>query len=356
MSQAMVTVEQLRQFCRQAVMLMGAGDKYASSVADAMAMTDSWGVFTHGSKLLYDYLLRVEAGGIHVNEWPAIVREGPAWAVVNANAVMGHVAGEFAIKTAIAKARQCGVGYVNVRNTNHFGAAGYYSWLAANQGFLGIAMSNDIPSVAAPGSKKAVTGSNPLSYAIPTGRDKDPILLDMAISTVAGGKVYAAHQRGEAIPDNWIIDSEGRPTTDSSLYPQEAALQPMSGPKGYGIALLIETLSGVLSGASITWQVGGFILGDKSIPTNHGAAFIVIDIDSIMARDEFEQRIDHLVDEIHNAPSVDDVERLMLPGEREWAHRADSLRHGIALPSDVVAKLKKTSALTGHAPAWLASL
>ena len=349
----MVTIEQLTNFCTSAMSSVGAEQQDAATVADALVMADSWGVFTHGSKLLHDYLLRIQAGGISVKNKPIVDRDGPAWANVQANSVMGHVAGKFAMEVAIEKARQTGVAYVGVQNTNHYGAAGYYAWLAAREGLIGLSMANDIPSVAAPGSRKAVTGSNPLSYGIPCRKDQDPILLDMAISTVAGGKVYAAIQRGESIPDNWIVGPDGLPTTNGSLYPAEASLQPMSGPKGYGIALLVETLSGVLTGAAMTSQVGSWIWGEKSKPTNHGAAFIAIDIQSIMPAGEFERRIGHLVDEIHNSPTAEGVDSVMLPGEREWNHRHQALEKGIELPADVIAKLKNVAELIDEQPVWM---
>ena len=173
---------------------------------------------------------------------PVIARQGPAWAIVDGNSAIGMVTSVFAMQTAISKAKACGVGYVGVKNSCHFGAAGYYAHLAAREGLIGIAMANDIPSVTAPGARGAITGSNPLAYAVPAGSEP-PIMLDMAISTVAGGKVYAAHALGQPIPDNWIVGADGRPTTDSSAYPFRGALMPMAGHKGYGLALLIETLS-----------------------------------------------------------------------------------------------------------------
>jgi ureidoglycolate dehydrogenase (NAD+) len=301
-------------------------------------MTDTWGVFTHGTKLLRDYIKRVQAGGLRTDTEPSVVASGPAWSIVDGGSCLGHVTSTFAMNDAIQRAKKSGIAYVGVRNSCHFGAAGYYAWLAAKEGLIGISMANDIPSVAAAGSRRCVTGSNPLAYAVPTGKS-DPILLDIAISTVAGGKVYAAYQRGEPIPDNWIIDSEGRPSTDSSLYPASAALAPMANHTGYGIALLIETLSGLLTGASVTWQVGSWIWGDSTKPTDHGAAFLAIDIASIMPKDQFESRVTSLVDEIHNAPTADGVERVLVPGEREWNLRRKALSEGIELPSDVVGKL-----------------
>ena len=349
-----VSADELHAFCIKALRLAGASDSHAQITADTLVMTDTWGVFTHGTKLLRDYIRRVRGGGLKTDVEPQVVAGGPAWSIVDGGSCLGHVTSAFAMNDAIARAKTSGIAYVGVKNSCHFGAAGYYAWLAAKEGLIGIAMANDIRSVAAAGSRLCVTGSNPIAYAVPTGGD--PILLDIAISTVAGGKVYAAFQRGEPIPDNWIIDSEGRPTTDSSLYPASAALTPMANHKGYGIALLIETLSGLLTGANITWQVGSWIWHDPSLPTNHGAAFLAIDIAKIMPPDQFAIRVTHLVDEIHASPTADGVERLLIPHEREWNHRRKALVEGINLPSDVVGKLVGLAGDLDLKAEWLGAL
>ena len=322
----------------EALRSAGATQAHSQITSDVLVMTDTWGVFTHGTKLLRDYVKRLRAGGLTTDVEPRVVAGGPAWSIVDGGSCLGHVTSTFAMQDAIERAKNSGIAYVGVKNSCHFGAAGYYAWLAAKAGMIGIAMANDIPSVAAFGSRRAVTGSNPIAYAVPNGTG-DPLLLDMAISTVAGGKVYAAYQRGEPIPDNWLLDSDGRPTTDSSLYPANGALTPMANYKGYGIALLIESLSGLLTGASITWQVGSWIGSDPAKPTDHGGAFLAIDVATIMPPDQFASRVTHLVDEIHNSPTADGVDRLLLPGEREWNHRRKALVDGIELPSDVVGKL-----------------
>ena len=259
---------------------------------------------------------------------------------------LGLVTSVYAMQTAIAKAKQQGIAYVGVRNSCHFGAAGYYSWLAAREGLIGLSMANDIPSVAAPGSRRAITGSNPISYAIPAGRHQ-PVFLDMSTATVAGGKVYAARGRGERIPETWLIDSDGRPTSDPSIYPESATLQPAAGHKGYGIALLIECLSGILTGAEFTWRVGSWMWDDGTKPTHHGAAFVVIDTNAIMPSATFSRRMEDLVDEIHRAPKADGVERLFVPGEMEWEKHESALKHGIPLPDDVIASLEKAADLSG---------
>ena len=342
----LVTIEALTEFTMASLQRLGVSEADARTTADVLVMTDAWGVFTHGTKCLRGYLRRLKAGGLRAEARPEIATQGPAWAIVNGQSALAMVTSVLAMRTAIAKAKTCGIAYVGVRNSCHYGAAGYYASLAADAGLIGMSMANDVPSVAAPGSRGAITGSNPISYAIPAGKHRS-ILLDMSVATVAGGKVYAARTRGEAIPNTWLVGADGKPTTDPSGYPQIGALQPAAGHKGYGIALLIEALSGVLSGASVTWQVGNWLWDDGTKPTDHGAAFIALDVNTIMPAAEFTRRVEALVDEIHSAPRADGVERLFVPGEMEWERHARATREGITLPSDVVESLRDSAIMAG---------
>lgn len=346
-----VPVAALEQFTVEALRRLGVTTADAQTTADALVIADTWGTFTHGTKLLVGYLRRLRGGGIRTDVRPAVLSDGPAWAIVDGGSALGQVIGTFAMETAVNKARSAGISYVGVRNSNHFGAAGYYPWLAARQGLLGVAMCNDMPSVVAPGARRAVTGTNPIAFALPCG-DRPPVLLDIAISTVAGGKVYVARQLGKPIAPDWLIDSAGRPTTDGSLYPDHAALAPMGGHKGYGLALLVEALSGVLSGAAVTWQVGSWIWGDTSKPTGHGAAFLAIDVAAMAPGDEFRRRMRALIDEIHATPAAAGSDGVLLPGEREWRNRERALAEGIPLPPDVVAALTSAAEEAGIAPPW----
>ncbi len=334
-----ISLDALESFCERALTAVGVSPSAAKTTATALVTTDSWGIFTHGTKLLAGYIRRIRHGGLRSDCAPQIAAEGPAWAIVDGQSTLGQVASTFAVERAIDKARTCGIAYVGVRNSCHFGAAGYYAWLAARANMIGLAMANDVPSVAAPGSRGAIIGSNPIAFAVPAG-ERDPILLDISLATVAGGKVYANMKRGEPIPAGWLIGPDGRPTNDGALYPEHASLAPMSGHKGYGIGLLIETLSGLLSGASFTHRIGSWIFGDPSQPTDHGAAFIIINVASLMAPTQFAERVATLIDEIHCAPPADSCERVMLPGEREWAHRRRASAEGLQLPSDVTHSLE----------------
>lgn len=306
----------------------------AVASAQVLVMTDAWGIFTHGTKSLNGYLRRLYGGGLNPHARPAVVADGPAWAIIDGQSALAMVTSRLAMQVAIAKATTQGIAYVGVRNSCHFGAAGYYAWLAAKEGLIGIAMANDIPSVTAPGARGAITGSNPLAYAIPADKHQ-PIILDMAISTVAGGKVNAAKALGLPIPDNWIVDRDGRPTTDPSQFFAGGALLPMAAHKGYGLALLIETLSGILSGAAITWGIRSWMLADASLTTEHGAAFLAIDPRCVIPEGRFRSRVDALIDEIHAAPKAEGSERISVPGEREWDNYQRALNEGIPLPADV---------------------
>lgn len=351
MSQATISspvpIAALEEFCQRVLLGLGLSEQHAAATTTALVTTDSWGVFTHGTKLLRGYARRLRGGGLRTQGSPQIVNEGPAWALVDGQSLPGQVTSTYAVDTAIRKARETGAGFVTVRNSCHFGAAGYYAWLAAQAGMIGIAMANDVPSVAAPGSKGPVLGSNPIAYAIPGG-EADPILLDMSIATVAGGKVFARCKRGEPIPEGWLVDSDGRPTQEGSLYPDRASLAPVGGHKGYGIGLLIEILSGVLSGAAVTKQVGSWLFSDASLPTNHGAAFLAIDVGAITDPAAFYERIAALAGEIHSEPTADGAPRLMLPGEIEWRNRRRAEAEGIELPEDVYAALQETAEECGQ--------
>ena len=348
----LVPVEELRAFVIAALASTGMSNANAMVAADVLVETDAMGVYTHGTKLLAGYLRKLQAGGYQAAADPLIERESPSWAIVDGNAALGQIGCVFATRLAMRKASQTGLAYVGLRNTGHIGAAGYYAALAARAGFIAMITGNDMPSVAAPGSRGAVLGSNPLAYAAPvTGGE--PILLDMATAAVAGGKIYAATRRGEPIPSTWLIGPDGLPTTDGSLYPHQACLAPMSGHKGYGLALWCEILSAVLPGGNITWQVGSWIFDEPAQPSWHNAGVLAFNVDAMTDRAMFDGRLRRLIDEIHAATPAAGAARVLLPGEQEWERRRAALAGGVPLPADVVEKLQLAAQLTTIYPDWL---
>jgi ureidoglycolate dehydrogenase (NAD+) len=324
----------------------GVGAKDAQLTADVLVTTDSWGVATHGTKLLRGYGRRLRAGGLNPKGVPKILQEGPAWALIDGDLALGMVTSVFATKTAIAKARTTGIALTVVRNSCHFGAAGFYAHLAAQEKMIAIAVANDTPSVAAPGSKGPVFGSNPFAFASPGGTHP-PIMLDMSTAGVAGGKVWQSVAAGKPVPEGWLIDQEGRPTTDGTLYPDKAALLPMGGFKGYGLAMMIDVLSGVLSGAAIRDKVGAWVYNPDT-PTMHGHAFIVIDPKIIGGSLEpFQSGMNELIDGVKSCATVPGNGPLSMPGEHEDTRRTAALKNGIPLRDDIIDTLREAAQEAG---------
>ncbi|HXT39791.1 MAG TPA: Ldh family oxidoreductase [Candidatus Angelobacter sp.] len=337
-----VSVQDLHCFCVEALTKAGVGEADARTTADVLVTTDTWGTFTHGTKALRAYVRRLRGGGLRANGQPKVVAEGPAWARVDGDSSLGMVSSVFAMKTAMAKAATTGIAFAGLRNNCHYGAAGYYAAMGLDRGMIGISMANDIPTVNAPGARGSVMGSNPFAFAAPAGKEK-PILLDMATSTVAGGKVFAAAALGKTIPAHWLLDAHAKPTTDPTPFSHAASLTPLGGYKGYGIAFMIEVLSAILTGASIRWRVLSWTFSDPSKPTGHGAAFIAVNIASFMPVEQFEERMDRTIREIRQEPKADGADRIWLAGEMEWERREKALEEGIDLPDDVTASLRGLS-------------
>jgi ureidoglycolate dehydrogenase (NAD+) len=347
-----IAVVDLEQVCRDVLKICGLSDADARIAADVLVTTDTYGVHTHGVKCLTGYVNRLRAGGLKAGAVPRIEREGPGWAVVDGQSALAMITSVFAMSAAIEKARATGIAYVGVRNSCHFGAAGYYVNLAAKAGMIGMAMANDCPCMVAPGSRKPVLGTNPFSYAVPTGED-DSIFLDIASAAVASGKVWAAKNAGQKIPDTWLVDDKGLPTTDPSVFPQAGCMMPFAGHKGYGIAVMVEVLSSMISGAGSRSEILSWILDDPTQPTLHGAAFLAIDVGAMIPIERFKQRVDKMVREIRETPKAEGSTGVFLPGEMEWQKRRTALVHGIPLPENVRAGLRALTEELSLKPDWL---
>lgn len=341
-----IRLDELKKFCLEALVKAGVSEKNAETVADTLITTDTFGVVTHGTKNLNQYIQKMEAGGLDAKAEPSIEGEGPAWAILNGNKAIGMVSGCKAMNLAIEKAKQVGIAYVGVKNSCHFGAAGYYSNLAAKEGMIGIAMSNADPVIAVPNGKQKAIGTNPFSFAAPLGDGKS-IFLDIALSNVAALKVIMAKEKGQAIPDTWLVDEEGLPTTDATKFPQHASLQPMAAHKGYGLAVLVELLASVITGAGILSEIASWNL-DLSSVNNAGHAFIAIDVSKMIPMDAFTARINQMANELKNGPVAKGAEKIYLPGEMEWEKRERALTANEIEITDAHAdSLKSLSEKTG---------
>jgi ureidoglycolate dehydrogenase (NAD+) len=330
------SVPSLERLCRDALAKAGVGLEEARMTADVLVTTDTWGVHTHGTKQLRGLLKNFRDGKMTLGASAELVAQGASWALFDGHRALPMPASQLAMRTAMEKARSTGIAIAGMRNSGHFGAAGYYAVMAARQGMIGLAMCNVDPGVAAPGSRGPVLGTNPLAWAAPTGNDR-PLFLDIATSVVAAGKVYQAQAAGKAVPEGWLIDGDGLPTTDPTGYPLRGALLPMAGHKGYGISLLIEILTGVLSGGAFGNDVVSWVRGQT--PVNQSLSFIAVDAGAFMSAAVFAGRVDTLASSIRGAPRAVNADRILLPGEREWQNREKALREGLVLPADVAASL-----------------
>lgn len=330
-----VKLSELKEFSVKSLIAAGLSEENASTAAEALVTTDTFGVLTHGTKNLNQYIQKMAAGGLDAKAEPKIVCEGPAFAIIDGMKAIGMVSACKAMKLAIKKAKETGIAYVGVKNSCHFGAAGYYANLAASEGLLGISVSNADPVIAVPNGRSKSIGTNPFSFAAPLGNGRS-IFLDIALSNVAALKVIMAKEKGQEIPDTWLVDDEGMPTTDTSLFPKNASLQPMGAHKGYGLAVLVEILASVMTGAGILSEIASWNL-DLSSTNNAGHAFIAIDISKMMPEDVYEARINQMANELRSAPKAKGKDRIFLPGEMEWEKREKVLAAGELELTDAMA-------------------
>ncbi len=342
---ARIARAELVDFCTRCLQAVGMRPDDAGLTAAILVDTDARGIHTHGTASLRRYVQLMRDGGIDPRAEPLVTSEGPAWAQMDAGQAVGMVAGQRAMERAVVKASETGVGLVTVRRSNHFGAASAYAMMALEHGMAALAMSNTDVVMNLPGGRGPQLGNNPLSYAIPA-LNHPPLVLDIAMSTVAGGKVHSAAAQGKDIPADWLTDAEGQPTSDPAPFGHGGALTPFAQHKGYGLALLVECFAGALAGAAMTLDVLSWAKVSDA-PCDEGHAFIVFDVAAMMGRAQFGARVDELIERMHAAPRADGVERIYVPGEMEWACEQDARAHGVPLTGLAMDSLRGLSADVG---------
>jgi LDH2 family malate/lactate/ureidoglycolate dehydrogenase len=305
----LVPADALLDTCRRILEKVGVPPEQARIIAEVTVEADLRGIGSHGLLRLPAYVHRVQAGLMAADTRLKVVRERGATVLLDAQGGFGQVAGVYAMNQAIERARQHGVGFVAVRNANHFGIAAYYTMMALPHRMIGIAATNAAPSLAAWGGTTPVLGTNPISVAIPTGQDVD-IVLDMASSVVARGKIRAAATKGERIPLGWALDAEERPTEDPRAA-LKGTLLPIGGPKGYGLALVVDALAGVLTG--LDYSVYLALLHDLSRRASVGFVMQAVDVTAFSDWAEYTKDIASLIDVVCNSPRAPGVD-LTCPG------------------------------------------
>jgi LDH2 family malate/lactate/ureidoglycolate dehydrogenase len=309
-----------------------AGD--ASVVADSLVDAELEGQSGHGAIRFPFILERLKAGLISPRPTMRIVNESPAAALLDGGNGLGPVVGMRALGIAEAKARIQGVGLCAVRRSNHLGSVGFYVSKAAANGLIAFGFGNTPPAMAPPGGATPILGTNPIAAAFPT--TGAPVVVDLATSQVARGRILKAAKTGETIPAGWAIDSKGSDTTDPDQA-LKGSLKPLGGAKGFALALIVEALSGVLAGAAVGPDVGGtYINSDRE--SNLGLCFLVIDPASLDAG--FAERMTALADVIRAVEPLDGKAPVRVPGDRRRIESAARRADGIELSDQLVSDLE----------------
>lgn len=315
-----------------------AGD--AEFVADTLIDANLRGIDSHGVIRLPAYLRRIDAGLVDADATPRVATHGSV-VRVDANAAAGQLAARSAMTEVARVARTAGVASATVSGSAHFGAAGYYARAMAELGFVAMVVSNSEPIVVPFGGREALLGTNPFAFAAPGPRG--PVSLDMATSTTAMGKVLVARSVGGHIPADWGVDAAGVPTTDPAAV---TSLLPAAGPKGYGLAFMVEVLAGVLSGAAIGGELGN-MYDDFTRPQGVGHWMLAIDVASVLPLGEFLGRMATLVDMAHGVPAAPGFASVLVPGEPEERTRSARLADGIPLPRATIDELTAVASRCG---------
>lgn len=346
MNQKFVKAEDLFDFCFKILKCVGVKEDYAKIVADNLILANLRGVDSHGVARLPTYVERVVRGYINPQAPIKIVREHGATALIDARNNFGQVAAMRATNLVAEKVGKFGVSCVGVKNANHFGMAAHYALKLTERKLIGIVLANSPPAIAPWGGKKPMLGTNPVCIGFPVGKG-DSIILDMAISTVARGKIRLAALKGEKLPEGWAFDENGKPTTDP-VAALRGTLTPIGGPKGYGLALSLDVLCGLVTGSSYLQNVKA--LDDFSGYSGTGFFIEAIDIESFITYEEYEEKILEYINEVKNCPKREGVNEIFLPGEIEKREMKCRLKNGIPLDQEVLTALKKLGEKFGVKP------
>lgn len=330
-----VQVAKLKEVSIEILKGLNLPESEAGLVAECLVRAEMRGVDTHGVRFLKLLSDRLANQMICIPTPLKIIREEGATVLLDGGNGLGQVAAHRAMKMSIQKAREFGIGMTLVRNTNHIGILAFYTQMAAEEGMVGILMCNAAPSMAPWGGVDPLFGTNPLSIAVP-GDSEGSIILDMSSSVVARGKIRKAQRMKEPIPLGWALDETGTPTTDPGAA-LKGTLLPIGGPKGYGLALMVDILAGVLSGSQYGPNIKTF--HEPLGPTGIGILTMAIHIERFMPLEEFKTLINSYSELIRNSRKAKGISRIYLPGEIEREKEEKSLLEGIDLHDSVINEL-----------------
>lgn len=340
----------LRDFTRSVFEKMGCSTEHADLAADVLIKSDLRGIDSHGVARLTGYVRLWEKKRINAKPDIKIVHETPSTATVDGDAGLGLVVAPFAMKVAIEKAEKYGSGWVSVRNSNHFGIAAYHTLMAVEKDMIGFAMTNASPLVAPTFANERMLGTNPMCYAFPGGK-YPPVIIDMATSAAANGKLEIAQRMAKPVPEGWIQDANGLPSTDPHELKKGGSLLPLGSDrdhgshKGFGLSATVDILSAVLSGANYGPWAPPFVAfmepSDNPVGKGIGHFLGAMRVDGFRPVDEFKSHLDNWIERFKSAKPIHEDQKVIIPGEPElWAEKERSIS-GIPIIDDVYKDLNE---------------
>jgi ureidoglycolate dehydrogenase (NAD+) len=343
-SSIVISTDALRDLGLAILIKRNVPESDASITIDSLVEADLRGVASHGMQRLCWYAQRLQNGGTNARPDVRVLTETPGTALVDGDHGLGQVVSHRAMKIAIAKAHTAGIGVVSVRNSHHFGACAYWAEMALPHDMIGLTTTNGGALMAPWGGMTPSLSNDPLGVAIPAGKEL-PIVLDMATSVAAGGKLDVAAGQGDKIPFGWALNARGEPTSDP-IAGRQGVLLPIAGPKGYGLTVVFEVLAALLSAAKFARGVPH--PSDSSTPMDVGHYFQAVSIGAFTSVDAFKARVDELIQQMKSSQLAPGVEHIYLPGEIEFETRARFLQMGIPMPVAVLDELKRLAQAPGE--------
>lgn len=328
---ATVPMDDLRQLVERAFVNAGAGKGMAAAAAAALVQADAAGLASHGVSRVPLYAAHLKIGRTDGAAVPRVVRERKGACLVDAACGMAYEACALAVREAIARAREYGVAFAGVTNSNHFGAAALHLRPVADAGLVGLAFGNSPAAIAPWGGRTPLFGTNPIAAVFPR-RAGAALTIDLSLSEVARGKIMVAKQQGKPIPEGWALDKEGRATTDAAAA-LEGSMMPAGGVKGAMLALMVELLCCALTGAAMGFEADSFFVAEGNRP-RIGQAFLVVDPDALAGRDVYLERVETLIGKMLEDDGV------RLPGARRDALVEKARRDGIAVPDALYEQIR----------------
>lgn len=310
-----ISLSSIEKVTDEALKKMGVDDESRRIIVDTIIFANQRGVVTHGIGRLPLYIQKIQSGHMNPQNQTETVLDSAAVAVLDAHNCLGQIAAYMGMKLAIKKAKEYGVAAVGVRNSNNFGTAGYFGDMAAREGMIAMVYANAAPAIAPTGGTKTIFGTNPICYAFPGGKGEDPILLDMATTVAARGKIRLAAKNGEKIPLDWAIGPDGNPTED----PNEAlkgSLLPIAGYKGYGLSMFVDLLAGLLTGSAHSGKVKNLSKLDED--SGNGHLFVVIDAERFLTQEQLNNEIIRFREKVKQCGPEG---KIFMPGEKEYDFR-----------------------------------